>query len=115
MIKVNGDAEENYLFPAHLLEKLQDVDIKQVYANSAEHIFFAKLHNIHNQSIKSLKVSNASSLQSLTMPEDPATIELNELGQRAGGSSPPIMVRGNAKRNTKCVTANANNTNTLKL
>ena len=49
------------------------------------------------------------------MPEDPATIELNELGQRAGGSSPPIMVRGNAKRNTKCVTANANNTNTLKL
>ena len=34
------------------------------------------------------------------MPEDPATIELNELGQRAGGSSPPIMVGGNAKRNT---------------
>ena len=31
MIKVNGDAEENYLFPAHLLDKLQDVDIKQVY------------------------------------------------------------------------------------
>merc|ERR1712141_638335 len=30
VIKVNGDAEENYLFPAHLLEKLQDVDIKQV-------------------------------------------------------------------------------------
>ena len=31
VIKVNGDAEENYLFPAHLLDKLQDVDIKQVY------------------------------------------------------------------------------------
>merc|ERR1712012_1155465 len=30
VIKVNGDAEENYLFPAHLLDKLQDVDIKQV-------------------------------------------------------------------------------------
>ena len=41
MIKVNGDAEENYLFPAHLLEKLQDVDIKQVYADSTKHIFFA--------------------------------------------------------------------------
>ena len=36
------------------------------------------------------------------MPEDPATIELNELGQRAGGSSPPIMVGGNAKRNKNC-------------
>ena len=70
--------------------------------------FFAKLHNIHNQSIKSLKVSKASSLQSLTMPEDPATIELNELGQRAGGSSPPIMVGGNAKRNKNCKTANLN-------
>merc|ERR1711962_1069251 len=30
VIKVNGDAEENYLFPAHFLDKLQDVDIKQV-------------------------------------------------------------------------------------
>merc|ERR1711953_338756 len=46
VIKVNGDAEENYLFPAHLLEKLQDVDINQVYANSGELIFFAKLVGI---------------------------------------------------------------------
>ena len=72
-------------------------------------VFFAKIHNIHNQSIKSLKVSNASSLQSLTMPEDPATIELNELGQRAGGSSPPIMVGGNAKTNKNSKTANTQN------
>ena len=47
MIKVNGDAEENYLFPAHLLDKLQDVDIKQVYADSTKHIFCKSSRNLY--------------------------------------------------------------------